>query len=158
MLNFNRFPHLVSAVTRSWFAGWIDHYVDDYIEVDTVTNGASCQEAVETVHRCMGQATEPMKRKGSRIQQSVLGVGVSFEDLVQRRGHHRVRAARPIRKHREANSMTPTQAATLYGKVGFILTASWGRVGRAGAQPLVQRSATDTTYKWSAALEYSYLF
>ena len=41
----------------------------------------------------------------------------------------------------EADGMSPAQASTIVGRLGFLLTAAFGRVGRAATRPFVQRTA-----------------
>ena len=55
--------------------------------------------------------------------------------------------------------MTPTAAAQIHGKIGYVLIAAWGRIGRAGGQPLVQRATRDTPpHRWTPGLEHSFKF
>jgi len=166
VLNFNRFPHFVVSVARTWLAAWVDHYVDDYMELDLSSAGDSCQRAVEVAHQILGHQTEVSKRKLPASANVNLGVGVCLAD-VARRLHVTAfavpsRVARTMAEYarcRDRRKCLPRQAASIHGKVGYLLVAAWSRVGRAGGQPLIQRATADhAPYSWSVPLEHSFQF
>lgn len=63
-----------------------------------------------------------------------------------------------LRHARDGDFLPPGVASTIHGKLGFIFSAAYGRVGRAAAQPLVQRSWFDTDTTFSPALAHMLAF
>ena len=53
---------------------------------------------------------------------------------------------------RAANYLSLADASTVRGKLGFLLTASCGKVGRAATQPLLQREYFDSDYSFGQTM------
>ena len=63
-----------------------------------------------------------------------------------------------LREARRTNHLTPAVASTVYGKLGFVFTAVYGRVGRAASQPLVERIWHPDTMEFTPAMRHMLLF
>jgi hypothetical protein len=159
VLNFNRFPHLMVALARGLFAVAVDHYFDDYIIIDSKQGGESAQDAVAGVHALVGQAVEMKKRKPMAPANIALGIYadvsaahtagvVSFSPI-----ESRVQQILTMLRDAEAkNRLDPGTAASLLGKLGFLLSACFSKFGRAPCQPLVQRQYFEEATTFTAPL------
>ena len=160
VLNFNRFPHLLVAMSRTLFAVVCDHFFDDYVIVDSVDGGSSGQEALAFAHELVGQAVEPKKRKGMAQRNVALGqlADVSrahdeqlvvFSPVASRCST--VLAA--LRAAKLRNHLSTGEAGSIRGKLGWVLSAAYARIGRAAAQPLTEREYSSGSTEWTRALD-----
>jgi len=74
--------------------------------------------------------------------------------IVRSKWHRCLSVLLMLREARAANFLPPGTASTIHGKLGFILAAAYGRVGKAAAQPLVQRVWHDTDYSFTPAMAH----
>ena len=64
-----------------------------------------------------------------------------------------------IQQRLQEDSCTPAQVSKIRGVLGFLFTGVYGRIGRGGQQPLLQRQSSDThpwnlSHKLRRAFEY----
>ena len=59
-----------------------------------------------------------------------------------------------MRDARDNDYMSPAEASRIKGKVGFLLTTTYKRVGRAATQPLVQRTFQDKDMHFSSPMSH----
>ena len=180
-LLFSRIPAALCAFARLWFACAVDHFVDDFIQVDRgdssfterASDGtekswsSSAQWALSTLCRLSGFSLEEEKRKPGKPTNILLGV---HGDLSEYGRHNRVKFS-PTRRRctgilqtmsrcKEANQLWPREAAALLGKLNFVLSTAYASVGRAATQPLALRASghdrtlRHRTYGWSRSLEH----
>lgn len=159
VLNFNAFAHLAVAVARVFFAVPCDHFYDDFLIVDVDAAGSSAQDALADSLRLLGQSHEPKKRKP--MGPTNVGLGV-FIDVS--RAHHdlciRAAATRDrvsalldnLARARAEDYLSPAEASSIRGKLGFIFSSAYYRFGRAALQPFMQREYRDIDFSFSAAL------
>ena len=160
VLNFNRFPFLMCAMARVLYAVPVASFFDDYLIVDAAAGGASGQECLAGCHELVGQAVEPKKRKPMATANVGLG---THADVSRAHTAHEVEYTPTARRlatilamlgaAKASGRLPPGEAATIRGKLGFILTAAYARIGRAALQPLVQREFRDISYEWTPSLE-----
>ena len=153
VVNFNRFPKVMVAMARALFAVMCDQYFDDYMICDLECGGFSAQVSLALCHELVGQELEPKKRKPMALSNVGLGVTIDFSRLLS---EHAVlissvwgRCERVLVMFDLAvqdDYMSPATASSLRGKLGFVLTSAYGRVGRAATQPLTQREFYDTEW------------
>ena len=151
VLNFNRLPHFICAVAQIFFVLAVDHYVDDYINVDLASAESSGQDALRLIHILLGLDIELDKRTLNAPSNPILGVFVNIATAHRPKGSATVeplpsRIASVLESMRMASSrgkLTPAEAGKLRGKLGFTLLPVMWRVGRAACQPLVKRQ-----YSW----------
>ncbi|KAL1529132.1 hypothetical protein AB1Y20_000092 [Prymnesium parvum] len=162
VLNFNRFPKLMVAMARSTLALAVDQYFDDYMVVDLSVAGQSGQDGLAFLHKLAARPFDVDKHQSMAPANDGLGVSIDVSSvhndnrLVVRCRWHRCATIllHLLREARDANFLPPGTASTIHGKLGFILSAAYGRVGKAAAQPLVQRMWHDTEYSFTTALRH----
>ena len=160
VLNFNRFPHLLVAMCRTLFAVACDHFFDDYVIVDSDEGGESGQAALAFGHELIGQSVEPKKRKRmaganvalgqyadvSRVHSEAL---VVFSPVASRCST----ILTALRTAKKRNHLSTGEAGRIRGKLGWVLSAAYARVGRAAAQPLTEREYSSGSEGWTPALD-----
>ena len=159
VLNFNAFAKLVVAFARAFFAVPCDQFFDDFMIVDLLKAGASGQEALGLSLVLLGQRHEPSKRKHMAAVNVGLGihvnVGVAHTRLVVLASatDARVEAVLgSLRQARAENCLTPSDASSVRGKLGFIFSSAYYRFGQASLQPFTQREYYDSDFAFSPAL------
>jgi len=161
VLNFNRFPKLMVAMARSLLALAVDQYFDDYMIVDLLAAGDSGQGGLSFLHSLAGRPFDSDKHQRMSPTGSGLGVCIDVSAVhddgvlvVSSKWHRCLSVLVMLREAAHANFLPPGTASTIHGKLGFILSAAYGRVGKAAAQPLVQRMWHDTDYTFSPQLRH----
>jgi hypothetical protein len=145
-LNFSRYPEWAAEVMASLWAVPTTDCVDDVISVERVSTAASAREAwicftSETGWLIsMEKSPEPSKRF------IVIGVCLDLRpwpmsDPLVSVTEKRLQALdATIRKVLIAKMLACGQASSLAGKLGFTITAAFGRVGRAKLRPIINRT------------------
>ena len=160
VLNFNRFPKIMVHMARVLFAVMVDQYFDDYMTIDTTDGMDSAQNSLILCHDLVGPDLIEFK-KHKAIADSNVGLGHEIDVSLVRAEHAVYVKCTPDRIEkvlhaltvgRAANYMSPGDASTVRGKLGFLLSASSGKVGRAATQPLLQREYFDTDYSFGRAM------
>ena len=186
---FNRVPALMCVFARAWCGVAVDQFVDDYITVDRSDApiavagrsnqhlgvwASSAQYALSRIHDFAGLALAVDKRKPAAPVNVLLGVE---GDLSAFKDFRRVRF-RPTKRRCQAvlsalleckrrQRMHPREAAQLLGRLTFILSSSYGSVGRAATQPLVDRAANRAEgrgahckdkYRWTESMSHMLRF
>ena len=160
VLNFNRFPKIMVDMARLLFAVICDQYFDDYMILDILVGADSAQTALGLCHDLVGQSLEPKKSQPMATGNKGLGnlifmgnVHAEYAVWIMTTTDRREKVLAMLDAARCARHLTPADASTIRGKIGFLLTAAWGKVGRAATQPLLQREYYDTDYSFSPALD-----
>ena len=161
VVNFHRVPTLLCAVARRVFAVPVDHFFDDYICVEPAVGQGSAQYALRVVHDAVRFGLAPKKRKEHASANVELGVfcdmsrAASEGVVVFQPTEKRVRSVlATLKRARVQNHLSPSDASSLFGKLGFTLSAAYGKVGRAATQPLIQRCHRDRApYVFSDGLQ-----
>ena len=124
----------------------------------------SSQWFLDEMHTLVGMRLEPKKRKLSASVNVALGVEA---DLSKVASHKKV-SLKPtsgrtdfiidsLRKAQSDNGLPPRLAATILGKLFFLLaTGSYFGCGRAATQPLVARSSSPSSRKTSSNGNYPF--
>ncbi|KAL1530356.1 hypothetical protein AB1Y20_001264 [Prymnesium parvum] len=161
VLNFNRFPKLMVAMARSLLALAVDQYFDDYMVVDLRRAGSSGQDGLSFLHSLAGRPFDADKHQSMSPQGIGLGVRIDVSAvhddgvlIISTKWHRCLSVLVMLREAARANFLPPGTASTVHGKLGFILSAAYGRVGKAAAQPLVQRMWHDTDYAFTPQLRH----
>ena len=165
VLNFNRFPKLMVAMARSLLALPVDQYFDDYCLTDLKTAGDSGQVALQRLHLLVNRPLDKGKRQLMADARVGLGVNIDVSRVrsewalvVSTKWHRCLSILTMLREARRTNHLTPAVASTVYGKLGFVFTAVYGRVGRAASQPLVERIWNPDTMEFTPAMRHMLLF
>jgi len=143
VINFNRVPALFTAFSRAFFALWLKDYFDDNFLTDTETAKESGREALHALYNAAVFPLHPGKRVRPMSVARVLGV---MCDLSAFQSHLEVRfypapgrveeCLRLLDVIEDNGRLYPASARVLVGKLGFTLSAAYGRVGRAALQPV----------------------
>ena len=184
-VQFNRVPEFICTVCRCLFYACIDHYYDDFLVVDvdnappirrefsatnmTIPWTSSAQQTLNHTCSLIGFPLAPAKRKFAASQNELLGVEC---DLSQFASSARV-SFRPTERRlqeiqnqlasmqREASAdpsapvMPPRVAASLLGRLNFIMSSSYASIGRAATLPLVERSNDSSGRStWEPAFDF----
>lgn len=178
---FNLFAEFMAVVPRCLFALPVDHFFDDNMIPDLAIAGNSGEDAFIRLFKAMGDpwnrhdpfpgtvrnpGLSPEKAQPVASHNRALGVLVDLSEV------HTVgrvsfaptqsRITEVLHIWRNAsrdNFLPPSLAARLRGKLGFLLQASYGRVGRAATQVLVQREYHDgTSALFTAEMDHAHLF
>ena len=165
VLNFNRFPKLMVAMARSLLALPVSQYFDDYFIMDLRCAGGSGQTGLQQLHLLLNRPLDAGKRQSMASKRVGLGVVIDvaavrseWAIVVSTKWHRCLSILTMLRSARDNNYLPNGMAATIYGKLGFVLTAVYGRVGRAAAQPLMQRVWHDHTTDFTPALSHMLAF
>ncbi|KAL1518784.1 hypothetical protein AB1Y20_003067 [Prymnesium parvum] len=161
VLNFNRFPKLMVAMSRSLLALAVDQYFDDYMIVDLRAAGCSGQDSLSFLHSMAGRPFDSEKHQSMAPVNTGLGVHIDVSAvhddgvlIVSSKWHRCLSVLTMLREAARANFLPPGAASTIHGKLGFILSTAYGRVGKAAAQPLVQRMWHDTDYAFTSQMRH----
>ncbi|XRB18762.1 hypothetical protein RI054_19g86080 [Pseudoscourfieldia marina] len=114
-------------------------YVDDFPLIDLASSGTSGQESAAAVARHLGIPFEPAKRRPMAPSTLFLGVICSLfpTRVLFSPASHRVHALLTYCSRVLADSScSPALASRIAGKLGFLLSHTFGRVGRAGVRLL----------------------
>ena len=159
-LNFSRLPRLICHAASCFLLVLTAHYVDDFPSVDVEAGGAtSAQDALRAVFQAFGWDVELGKRKVGKLANIVLGVMVSLARILT----DGVAVVSPVRtkidsvladlqacKARE--KLSSGEASSFSGRLGWLSSSTYGRIGRASTQCLMQRAHEDTK-EWNDQLD-----
>jgi hypothetical protein len=164
-LNFSRLPRLICHAAACFLLVLAAHYVDDFPSVDVKAGGPmSSQEALQAVFIAFGWNVELGKRKVGKLANIVLGVLVSLARILT----DGVAVVSPVRTKVEAvladlrkckarGKLSSGEASSFWGRLGWLSSSTYGRIGRAATQCLMQRSheeAKDWNDQLDAMLEF----
>ena len=174
VVNFNRYPELVVVVARAVCFVPADHYYDDFLVPDLASGRDSAARSIESIVLAFGPGVprpksapyrapeiDPGKTKEPADFNVVLGIGADLSAahgdsarVVFRADPDRVQTVLGLfRAAFRRGLLYPHEAASLRGKLFFLLVAAYARVGRAATLPLVQRQYRDSTYEFTAGSE-----
>lgn len=176
VLNHNAWSAFHVAIARVFLACITEHYFDDFPTItlqfapslisiplnrkaqrgslSSFLDKANPQQGVAASHKLTNTRLASEKHEPAAYSNKFMGVMCdtsSFHTSSTISFHPdpgRVdRLLAFIARCRATDSLSPSAAGTLRGKLGFVLTHAYGRIGRAATQPLVERdnygSATD---------------
>jgi hypothetical protein len=159
--NFCRIPALQTAFARRFFAIAMAAYIDDNMIVDLVSGKDSAQESVVGQYGAIGIPLAPEKRKRLAQRQVELGVVCDLSNantdgvvsLSPTEGRKEA-ILQDLRAARDKNYMSSGEAQRMSGRLGFLLSTAFKRVGRAATQPLIQRAHIDVETGFSESMEH----
>ena len=166
VINFHRLQRLITALGKRWICLLMAFYYDDASVQDFTICGLLGQRHLRAVMAMLGLPLSAKKQVDLQVEADYLGLlhdvsQVAVRGVVSFRPRPAIkeRVLALIDQAFKANSMTPADASKLRGVLGFISTASFGQVGRGGAQPLIFRQYADRppfplTHALRRALQY----
>lgn len=162
VVTFNRFAEFMAVASRCVHALPVDHFFDDNILVDVAYGGDSGERAFLSLYTDIGDvdpvATGRARSPGIAADKAqpmapvnkALGVMADLStthatgEILFTPTPDRVREILQMWHDASvAGVMSPHLASRLRGKIGFLLQATYARVGRAATQVLVQREYYD---------------
>ena len=150
VINFHRIQRLLVAVIRRWLLVLVSMYYDDVTLQDLAAARGRGQRYVRALFRMAGLPLAEPKQVDLNMQSDFLGLTHDMEDSLrtgevnfQPRVGLLVKAKALIEARLQEGSCTPAQASKIRGVLGFLFTGMYGRVGRGGQQPLLQRQYSD---------------
>ncbi len=158
----------------------MDSYIDDFLIVDVGNSplkdretgrlwASSAQYCLNRIHTMLGMEFEPSKHKEAASINIILGVEVHLQDFVSEckvsfspTKKRREEILHQLRECERWGIITVMEAPSVFGRLGFIFTASYRSLGRASLQPLIHRAAakkssqgfTKTNQFWTAAMTH----
>ena len=159
---FNRYPVMVTRAMRRLF-GWAGTgYFDDFCTVEPVFARASGQTYLDKLMALLGIPLAAEKHVPMAPSFQFLGVVADLSRFARRGvvqlGVSRERAVRiadSLRFFLDANSLFPSEASKLGGRLGFASTWASFNFGRALMQPLYRRQAELAASALNAGLRAS---
>ena len=171
VISFCRVPELIARFCTRLFSTLSRAYIDDWLQPCFRVAGASSQTCLAFVHKavgiplaacghtscaeCCAHPSPPQqdvvmprcKRRRARGTNEALGVICSLENAHKGFADFHPRPSRlshileTLQAYEEARAMTPTEAAEILGRIGFVTHSSiFGRVARAPTLPFYRRS------------------
>ena len=143
VFHFNKMTDALLWLARSLLAVPAIHYVDDLGSVDPVRSALSSFECFDSFCSMLGYRLKFSKRQPPDKVQKIQGVILDIcEDGVRvAPSEARVRrVSEAVRNSLLTDQLTPETASKLAGKLGFLSTSLWGRVGHALTRPLHGRA------------------
>ena len=160
---FNRYPKLVEAIARRWLWLLMSMYFDDATLQEWAATAEGAQDALRRLGSILGTPFAAEKTQAMAPTGTFLGldhdVGQAWDSgavtfWAKKELEDKVRmdvtAARVSR-------LPPGVAAKIYGRVNFLESGTFGRIGRAGLQALKERQyegASSLTPALSKALAH----
>ncbi len=135
--NFCRVSEWIARCAQKLFLSTLDHFFDDFFMVEPPQVIESSCFCLKELFSILGFSLDPEKSQPPSSVCSILGVVFSSEALHSERKFHvspkpsRVRNLRSILDSvLIEDSLTPSQAASIVGKFGFMCSTLFGKVGR----------------------------
>ncbi len=155
---FSRWPRVVTAVARRFLMLLVAMYFDDASVQDLKAAKGEAQASLAELVRVLGTPFAMPKRQHMDTQANFLGVTHDLSEAITKeqvafwpKAELRDKVKGMFNEVIMNNSMTPACASKIRGTLGFLVRETWGKVGRGGMGPLIQREFTDTP-PWSLSL------
>ena len=163
VINFHRIQRFMVAVIRRMLGVLFSMYFDDATMQDRASAKGRGQRYVRAVFRMMGIPLATEKEVDMCSQNDFLGLvhdvsQAALSGIVRFWPRQRLRdkAVQMLQTMLDKDYCTPAEASKARGVLGFLFTGTFGKVGRGGQQPLLQREYVDTRpYRLSRALKAS---
>ena len=140
VLNFSRVAHFLCALSCVLFTLPITHYVDDEIYGDKPEHGATGRDANVALHRLIGYAINKRKTQLPTATPILLGVTVDLSNrdvAIARPTAARCAKLSSALEAIAVNGLARGEIDVLRGKLAFLYTATFGRIGAAQASTLL---------------------
>jgi len=142
---------MLSAMAKRWVVILIAFYYDDATIQDLTMTRLSGQVLVRRMMALVGLPLAPNKAKDLDSKADYLGLvhdveALEDEGVVRFEPRPKIaeRSKAMIEKCLSEDWATPAQIAKLRGILGFQMTATYGQIGRGGANALIRRQYSDT--------------
>ncbi len=139
---YNRFGDFLITMARSLLAIPALHYVDDYGAVEPPHSAASGFETFLHFKKTLGFDMKRSKEQPPAFMQKTLGVSLSFMDdciTVAPTAARVQKMTSAIQQCLHTDLLSSHDAETMAGKLVFLSTTMFGRMGRAATKPIYGR-------------------
>ena len=150
VLNFNRWPRFVQAACRRLLALLFAMYFDDATLQDLAVGKGRAQLVARQFLALLGTPFAPKKSVQLGPEADFIGLVHQVDECFQQgfvslspRPALVEKSCGMMREALDTDNLTPGQASKIRGTLGFVFTGCFGKVGRAGFGPLVQREYSD---------------
>ena len=166
VINFHRIQRLLVAIVRRWLLMLCSMYYDDVSLQDLAAARGRGQRYIRSLFRIVGLPLQESKQVDLCDNADFLGMNHSVAGSLNTgqvqftpRKQLLAKAVDLIQQRLQEDSCTPAQVSKIRGVLGFLFTGVYGRIGRGGQQPLLQRQYSDThpwnlSHKLRRAFEY----
>jgi hypothetical protein len=143
---FNRVTEALTAVARRVLGVVCTHYFDDFATVEPASVCLNGQTTLGAMMRAVGLPFAPKKHVPAAETFAFLGVESHLGGAAAGEVHMRVSQARidsiveQCQDILDSETMPPSEASRLAGRLYFTLTWAFGRVGRACLQPILHET------------------
>ena len=137
VLNFNRYPEFVCHCGQRLFMSVVSHYFDDYLCVEPAYLHNTGHMVLEFIHQITGLPLAPKKHVAMAPHVIFLGVASDLSTLAHGFVTFGIKPGRAESVSASAQSIlrrgsvSATQAASITGKLYFMLSTAFGCVGLA---------------------------
>ena len=141
--NFNRAADALQQLLRVLLLIAAGHFVDDFTAIEDILSAASAVKSFEELFGLLGLRVKPSKAQPPNDRHVVQGVlfRIVHDGVVLSPTEERVATIRAtVTTALETNSMAPSVAEKLAGRLAFLTQAVFGKLGRAAIVPIYARA------------------
>ena len=154
--NFNRAADALQHLLRSLLLIVVGHYVDDFNALEFMEQAMSAFDGFAELFELLGLNTKATKAQPPAAGHVLQGVWFEITPDGVKVAPTEKRVAKlciAISKALDENSLTPTEAQRLAGRLAFVTQQTFGGVGRAALKPVYSRAALTSAADASDALD-----
>ena len=143
--NWGRVAEMFKFLARALFKITLFCFVDDGFGAEPASTATSAFEALDTLAQLLGFKLHPDKKVPPSASITLLGavIEIGKDKITLRNPEERIRKLKTeIARFLVKKSISPAQAASLRGKLGFSQTLFFGRIGRSHTHSLIARQYT----------------
>ena len=151
VINFHRVQRLLVAMIRRWLLVPCSMYYDDASLQDLAAAMGRGQRYIRALFRIVGLPLAEPKQVDLNpaadffgLTHDVTGSSQTGQVVFIPGAGLLTNAVSLIQDRIQEDSCTPAQASKIRGVLGFLFTGMYGRIGRGGQQPLLQRQYSDS--------------
>ena len=135
--NFYRVAEFVNRVIIRHYKVLMDHFFDDFYMVSKSSESKTSAFCLRETFRLLGFTLDPEKSQTPNEVAHILGVVFNTQSLitqslllVEPKPTRRANLVHMINSVLESGTLSPTTAASLIGKFGFLCSTLYGKIGR----------------------------
>jgi hypothetical protein len=139
---YNRVGDILVLLARVLLKTPAVHFVDDYGGVEPDTTADSAFSGFSNLNKRLGFKMKPSKEQPPANEHKIQGVLLQIQEdyiTVKPTPDRQLKIRHMIQTALTTDRLTPTEAATMAGKLNFLATTVAGRVGRSATKLIYQR-------------------
>ncbi len=149
---YNRLGDVLTFISSVIMAIPTLHYVDDYGGIEPETTAQSAFTIFEDVNKTQRFHVKQTKKQAPATKHKVQGVNIEItaDGVILSPTPNRLETmTKAIERCLEEESLEPPEAARLAGKLSFLTSTLFGKVGRGHLQAIYARQHCDPRESWS---------